>query len=312
MGNRNFREMLEAQWSRGNFVCVGLDSDLEKIPEVHKKGQDTESALCAFNFGIIDRTADVAGFYKPNSAFYEEHGGAGRVALRRTFEYVHRIAPEAVAIWDAKRADIGNTNNGYARTAFDKLGADAITVHPYLGGEALKPFLDRADKGVFVLCRTSNPESDEFQMLPVLVKEKELCDLLDGKDFRETSVACGWIHLSHNDLIVPMYQYVAMRVARHWNKNGNCALVVGATYPKELYIVRELVGDMPILIPSVGFQQKDVPLETQVEQVVAYGQDSRGKGMIINSSRGIIFSDDPRRETQKLHNLVNRYRKGAA
>jgi orotidine-5'-phosphate decarboxylase len=176
--------------------------------------------------------------------------------------------------------------------AFDYLKADAITVHPYLGREALQPFLERKDKGIIILCRTSNPGSGEFQ----------------NEDVAGDNVPGGYM---------PLYKYVAHRVANHWNKNGNCAVVVGATYPEELAEVRKIVGDMPILIPGVGFQQKDVPLEKQVEQVVSAGKDSRGQGMIINSSRGIIFASKGSdfaeaacRETIKLGELINQYRVG--
>jgi len=245
--------------------------------------------ISVFNREIIEATKDIACAYKPNIAFYEEHGEDGIIALRRTVNYIRKLAPDVPVILDAKRADIGNTNAGYMQMAFKYLEADAITVHPYLGAEALQPFLDCADKGIIVLCRTSNPGAGEFQDLPV-----------------------------HSDPLYlgePLYHYIARSVAIRWNKNNNCAIVVGATYPDELKKIRRVVGDLPILIPGIGFQQKDVPLEKQVEQVVSAGQDSRGRGMIINSSRGIIFAskgadfaEAARRETKKLHNLINKYR----
>ena len=291
-------ELLRAQWAKGKFVCVGLDSEFGKIPESVRQGGNecivsVANTIVAFNRAIIEATKDLAFAYKPNAAFYEAYGDEGFNALHRTIVDIHILAPDVPVILDAKVADIGNTNNGYVQMAFDYLQADAITVHPYLGAEALAPFLDRADKGVIVLCRTSNPGAGEFQdrMVP-------------GDDL--PGGANG--HL-------PLYQYIAWRVANHWNKNGNCALVVGATYPDELALVRMIVGDMPILIPGVGFQQKGVPIEKQVEQVVSSGKDSRREGMIINSSRGIIFAskgadfaDWAREETWKLHNLINQYR----
>lgn len=288
MSDRNFRALLEAQWARGNFVCVGLDSEFGKIPEAaRQKGHETEvgiaNTIVEFNRAIVEATKDLVCAYKPNIAFYEAHTGEGFSALHRTIVDIHIIAPDVPVILDAKRADIGNTNQGYVRMAFESLGVDAITVHPYLGREALRPFLERADKGIFVLCRTSNPGAGEFQ---------------------DVAVGTG---LASNGM--PFYQYVASRVAENWNTHGNCGLVVGATYPEELAQVRQIVGDMPILVPGVGAQGGDV------EKTVAAGKDSRGQGMVINSSRGIIFASSgpdfaeaARRETEKLHNLVNRYR----
>ncbi len=278
MSDRNFRQMLEAQWSCGNFVCVGLDSEFGKIPEsVRRSGISIVNTVVTFNRAIVEATKDLVCAYKPNTAFYEAHGDEGISALQRTIADIHAIAPDVPVILDAKRADIGNTNAGYVDAAFGFLRADAITVHPYLGFEALQPFLARADKGVIVLCRTSNPGACEFQDLSV-----------NGE---------------------PLYRFVARRVASEWNKNDNCALVVGATYPDELCEVRGLVGDMPILIPGIGAQGGDV------EKTVSAGKDSRGQGMIINSSRGIIFAskgadfaEAARRETEKLRNLINQYR----
>lgn len=251
MAERNFRELLEAQWEQGKFLCVGLDSDFEKIPEAARQDGVGET-IVAFNRAIIDATKDLVCAYKPNSAFYEAHGDEGCKAMRATIQYILEAAPQVPVILDSKRADIGNTNNGYVASAFDHLHADAITVNPYPGREALLPFLERKEKGVIVWCRTSNEGAGEFQDL-----------LIDGE---------------------PLYKIVARHVAEKWNENGNCALVVGATYPEELRAVREVAGDMPILIPAIGAQGGDV------EQTVAAGKDSRGKGMIISASRAVIFA----------------------
>ena len=312
MGTRNFRQMLENQWSQGKFVCVGLDSDLVQIPETAQipnpknpesfLGLDIEATLFTFNSTIVDATKDLVCAYKPNSAFYESEGDAGLRALQQTILYINDVAPQVPVILDAKRADIGNTNTGYVRMAFDFLKADAITIHPYLGAEALQPFLERKDKGIFVLCRTSNPGAGEFQDREVIMKPNELGVV------RSTSTALGGF--GHPSAwAAPLYRIVAHQVSRVWNKNGNCALVVGATYPDELREIRGLVGDMPILIPGIGAQGGDV------EKTVTAGRDSRDQGMIINSSRGIIFAskgadfaEAARRETQKLHNLINQYR----
>lgn len=287
MSDRNFRQMLEAKWSEGKFVCVGLDSEDEKIP-LSVRQASVANTIVEFNRAIVKATKDLVCAYKPNIAFYEAHGNEGIAALHRTIVDIHYLAPDIPVILDAKRADIGNTNNGYVKMAFASLGVDAITVHPYLGQEALQPFLEQKDKGIIVLCRTSNPGAGEFQDLRVRYK-------LSPSD--------------SNTGHMPLYQYVAKQVAEHWNKNGNCALVVGATAPEELREVRSIVGDIPILIPGIGAQGGDV------EKTISAGKDSRGWGMIINSSRGIIFAsngedfaDAARRETMKLHDLINQYR----
>ncbi len=252
----SFHALLARRWQRGNFVCVGLDVDYERIPGVVKLGSTREEALFVFNRDIVDATHDLVCAYKPNSAFYEAHGDAGWRALTSTVHYIKETYPEIPVILDAKRADIGSTNLGYVTAAFDDMKVDAITVHPYLGKEALAPFLQRRDKGIIVLVKTSNPGSGELQDLPV-------------GEARE-----------------PLYQIVARNIARDWNTYGNCGLVVGATYPTELQRVRELVGDMPILIPGIGAQGGDVAA------TVVAGRDSRGQGMIINSSRGIIYASN--------------------
>lgn len=278
---------------------------------MHRSGNETDvdvaNTMVAFNEEIAKATADIAGAFKLNSAFYEEQGAEGLNILHRTILSLHSIAPDVPIIYDAKRGDIGNTNDGYVTAAFGFLHADAITVHNYLGREAMQPFLDRADKGVIPLCRTSNPGAGEFQDVQINLFANCREEL-----FRFEEIIGEELF----DCNVPLYQYVAFRVAENWNTNKNCALVVGATYPEELRMVRRIVGDdMPLLIPGVGFQQKGVPLETQVEQAVFAGKDSNGEGMIINSSRGIIFASNgsdfaeaARRETEKLHNLINLYR----
>lgn len=249
-----FLSKLEYNWQRQHFVCVGLDSDYDQLPVGVKQGRTVDEALFSFNRAIIDATHDLVCAYKPNSAFYEARGDAGIRALVKTVRYIRETYPHIPIVLDAKRADIGSTNLGYVRAAFDEIGVDAITVHPYLGKEALAPFLEREDKGMIVLVKTSNPGSGEFQDLPV-------------GEARE-----------------PLYQVVARHVAREWNRNGNCAVVVGATYPAELRAVREIVRDMPILIPGIGAQGGEIAA------TVRAGKDRRGRGMILNSSRGIIFA----------------------
>ena len=252
--NTTFMSKLESCWRHNNFVCVGLDTDYEQLPDVIKDGRAVEDALFHFNREIIDATHDLVCAYKPNAAFYEAQGEAGWRALFQTVGYVRETYPHIPVILDAKRGDIGSTNTGYVRSAFDYLGVDAITVHPYLGREALAPFLARREKGIIVLVRTSNPGAGEFQDLAVGPEQE------------------------------PLYMVVARRVAQEWNSYGNCAIVVGATYPDELRRVRALVGDMPILIPGVGAQGGEVAA------TVRAGRDSRGWGMIISASRSIIFA----------------------
>lgn len=253
MATQQFMEMLEARFAAQKLVCIGLDSDMAKLPAViREEYASPEEALFIFNRRIIDATADLASAFKPNAAFYEAEGEAGHRALRRTADYLKEHYPDIPLILDAKRADIGNTNEGYVRAVFDEIGADAVTVHPYLGKEALEPFLARKDKGVFVLAKTSNPGSGEFQDL-----------LVDGE---------------------PLYQRVARNAATGWNGNGNCGLVVGATYPEELKKVRAIVGDMPILVPGIGAQGGDVVA------TISAGKGKSSFGLVINSSRGILYA----------------------
>ncbi|MDB5254141.1 MAG: Orotidine 5-phosphate decarboxylase [Parcubacteria group bacterium] len=292
MSTRHFNQMLENKWAEGKFVCVGLDSELEKIPaHLHHMpdsgGDRLYDTIFKFNKGIVDATHDLVCAYKPNIAFYERYASDGLFALQKTIGYIHAMAPDVPVILDAKRADIDNTNVGYVISSFDRLGADAITVHPYLGSEALQPFLSRPEKGVIVLCRTSNRGAGEFQDYHVVTGPSLFGDAPQTR---------------------PLYQVVAMHVAQDWNKNGNCAVVVGATYPHELEEVRELVRDMPILIPGIGAQGGDL------QATVAAGKNSFGRGMIINSSRGIIFAskgkdfaEAARRETQTLHENITRF-----
>jgi len=249
MTKLTFLTKISQKWAEGKFVCVGLDQ-----------------ADFKFNKLIVDQTFDLVCAYKPNSAFYEAAGLIGRKSLEQIIKYIQKNYPQIPVILDAKRADIGNTNEGYAKEAFDNLGADAITVHPYLGKEAIQPFLERKGKGVLVLVRTSNPGAQEFQ------------DLL----------VCG----------KPLYQVVAEHVMT-WNTNGNVGVVVGATYPEELKIVRGIIGDdVPILIPGVGAQGGNV------EKTVLAGVNNRGQGIIVSSSRAIIFAPNPRKTTLKLHQEI--------
>ena len=265
-------------------MSVGLDPVWDRLPDVFKAavhgGRDTAAravAIGEFCCAIVDATADLACAFKPNAAFFEAFGAPGAEALLAVVQHIRDIAPDVPVIYDAKRGDIGSTNGGYAEDAFDRLGAHAITVHPYLGREALAPFLDRADRGVIVLVRTSNPGGGEFQDLMVAGE--------------------------------PLYRVVAHHVAEGWNAHGNCAVVVGATYPDELAEVRRIVGTLPILIPGIGAQGGDL------RRTLEAGRDARSRGVIINSSRGIIyasgagdFAEAARQEVVRLNREIDGYR----
>ena len=248
-------ELLAAHFAAGRHLVVGLDTDPRRVPESVAPGAAVVEQVVELNREIIEATADLACAYKPNAAFYEALGGGGFQALKETIAAIRRNAPEAAVILDAKRADIGSTNTGYVAAAFEQLGADAITVHPYLGGEALSPFLERGEKLIFVLARTSNPGAGEFQDLKA-----------DG---------------------VPLYRHVARAVAGRWNAAGNCGLVVGATYPDEMRAIREDVpAGMPILIPGVGAQGGDVAA------VVAANREAGSEAFLIAASRSIVYASD--------------------
>ncbi len=270
-----FSEKLAASIQQQNsLVCVGLDSELAKLPHHLKTAAHPQFT---FNTAIVEATHDLVSSYKLNTAFYEARGEQGIVELKMTCDYLRERYPALVTILDAKRADIGNTNNGYVAFIFDYLGADAITLHPYLGREALQPFLDRKDKGSIILCRTSNPGSGELQDLVV-----------EGE---------------------PLYQRVARKVATEWNTNGNCALVVGATYPAEMQLVRDIAPTLPLLIPGIGAQGGEVAA------TVKAGTDQTGGGAMIHSARGIIFASsgtdfaqEARKATEILQYEVNQYR----
>ncbi len=277
MATRVFKELIEGRWDEKKSVCVGLDSERGKIPSAAVKATDEET-LVYFNSAIIDATCDLVCAYKPNWAFYLALGLPGLSALVRTVAYANKRALGVPVIGDIKVADIGNTNAGYVKAAFEIFGFDAITLHPYLGGEALQPFLSRPDKGFFVLSRTSNPGAGEFQ------------------DIRDEGNC------------IPLFMRVAKAVTE-WNKLGNCGIVVGATYPEELRDVRKKVGNLPILIPGIGAQGGEV------EPAVKYGMSVRKKDAIYNSARAIIFASSgpdfaeaARRETLKLHEMINQYR----
>jgi orotidine-5'-phosphate decarboxylase len=239
----NFIEKLAQAGKKNNsLLCIGLDSDPALIPE--------KNGLFEFNKAIIDATADLVCAYKPNIAFYEVMGSAGMDILKKTRDYIPGDIP---VIIDAKRGDIGNTAAAYARSLFDYFKFDATTASPYLGYDSLEPFIHYRDRGVFILCRTSNKGAMDFQSLQ--------CKTDDGYKM--------------------LFEVVAEKV-NEWNTQGNLGLVVGATYPEELKLLRERYPEMPLLIPGVGTQGGEL------STVVKYGADAARQRTIINSSRQIL------------------------
>lgn len=249
----DFRTKLDkAQDKNNSLLCVGLDTDLDKLPAGIR---DIDSPFFVFNKAIIDATADLVCAFKPNSAFYEARGAAGIEELKLTCDYIVENYPEVPIILDFKRGDIGNTNDKYTEFAFEYLGVDAVTIQPYQGQAAVQSYLDYKDKGIVVLCRTSNDGSGEFQDLEV-----------NGRK---------------------LYQQVAENVATKWNSNKNCLLVIGATYPDELKEVRQITGDdVTFLVPGIGAQGGDVKATLEA------GLNKQGRGLIINSSRAILYASD--------------------
>ena len=271
----NFINKLSAAWTANNsLLCVGLDPDLAKLPA---ELRDLPDGITTFCTRIIDATADLACAFKPQIAYFAALGAEKQ--LEDICRYVRENYPHIPLILDAKRGDIGATATQYAREAFERYGADAVTVNPYMGEDSLDPYLAWKDRGVIILCRTSNPGGSDLQFLNT-----------DGE---------------------PLYQRVARLVADKWNKNGQCALVVGATFPEELAQVRAIVGDMPLLVPGIGAQGGDIAA------TVGAGQTANGMGMMISSSRAIIyatpqagedFADAARRMAIETRDAINQHR----
>lgn len=274
----HFMQSLHQAWQRNDsLVCVGLDPEPAKFP-AHLR--DQPDAVYTFCRAIVDATATLVCAYKPQIA----HFAALRAedALERLIAHIHDAHPGIPVILDAKRGDIGSTAQHYATEAFERYQADAVTLNPYLGRDSIQPFLDRADKGVILLCHTSNPGAADLQ------------DLIVESTAGER---------------LPLYQHLARTIARDWNANGNCALVTGATWPEQLAQVRALVGDMPLLVPGIGAQGGDV------EAVLCHGRTADGTGLMISSSRAILYAGNgedfaaaARQATQALRDQINRCR----
>jgi orotidine-5'-phosphate decarboxylase len=278
MAKRNFMDVLRARWAEGKFVCVGLDSDEKRLP---RGFLPTTSPQMWFNFEIVKATCDLVCAYKPNLAFYR--GDLGKIRLQDTIRYINEHAPGVPVILDAKQGDIGATNDGYVAEDFDWYGADAVTVHNYLGVEAMRPFLDQKNKGIIVLCRTSNPGAGQLQdVLVKPVQHMQTGHLFASAKEAERAGYEGTV-LAKTDLEMPLYQFVAHVVDQQWNYNQNCLLVVGATYAEEAEALRGIT-QLPFLVPGFGTQGADP------RKAVRAVRDRNGSGFIGNSSSGTIFA----------------------
>ena len=276
-----FIESLNAAWTTNNsLLCVGLDPDPAKFPAQFKGQPD---AIFDFCTRIVDATAELVCSFKPQIAYFAAQRAEDQ--LEALIAHIHAKHPGIPVILDAKRGDIGSTAEQYAVEVFERYRADAITVNPYMGRDSVDPYLAYPDKGVILLCRTSNPGGSDLQFLNV------------GEANQPEK----------------LYERVARLVASEWNSTGQCALVVGATFPGEIARVREIVGDMPLLVPGIGAQGGDV------EATVRAGRTSQantpGRGLMINSSRAILYAskgedyaEAARRVAEETRDTINRYR----
>lgn len=270
----HFMTALRAAWQqRDSLLCVGLDPDPAKFP-AHLQGRP--DAILAFCTQIVDATADLVCCFKPQIAYFAAHRAEDQ--LEALIEHIHAAHPDTPVILDAKRGDIGSTAEQYAIEAFERFRADAITVNPYMGRDSVDPYLAWPEKGVILLCRTSNPGGSDLQFLEV--------DTPHGR--------------------MKLYEHVARTVADDWNASGNCALVVGATFPGEIARVRELVGHMPLLVPGIGAQGGDIAA------TLAAGRTTNGTGLMINSSRAVLyagkgedFAEAARRVAEDTRDAIN-------
>lgn len=248
----HFMTVLEAAWQqRNSLLCVGLDPDPAKFPAYLQGRPD---AILEFCKAVVDATADLVCCFKPQIAYFAAHRAEDQ--LEALIEHIHLAHPDTPVILDAKRGDIGSTAEQYAIEAFERFKADAITVNPYMGRDSVDPYLAYPDKGVILLCRTSNQGGSDLQFLDV--------DTPRGR--------------------MKLYEHVARTVAEDWNASGNCGLVVGATFPGEIARVRELTGDMPLLVPGIGAQGGDIAA------TMAAGRTAKGAGLMINSSRAVLYA----------------------
>ncbi len=272
----NFRQSLAAAWQKNNsLLCVGLDPDPAKFP-AHLQGRD--DAIFEFCKSIVDATADLVCSFKPQIAYFAARRAEDQ--LEALIAHIHEKHPGIPVVLDSKRGDIGSTAEQYAVEAFERFGADAVTINPYMGKDSVEPYLAYPDKGVILLCRTSNPGGSDLQFLEI------------GNSGGEK-----------------LFERVARLVATEWNTTGQCARVVGATFPAEIARGRELTGDLPLLVPGIGAQGGDI------EATVKAGKTADGTGLMINSSRAILyagkgedFAAAARRVALETRDAINRYR----
>ncbi len=335
----NFMQALRDRWTSANsLVCVGLDPVFERIPQDIRDMYSPEAAVVKFCEEIVEATHDKVCAYKPNASFFNMKGHDMQRALAAIIKHIHRYAPGVPVIVDAKRGDIGKSNNGYVEELFGVFNADAATLNPQFGPQANKPFTDLADKGFIFLCRTSNPGAElmqdprvemtdkDFEMLGFvppqkpknklgLKEDKEAKDEGGLRRDKELEKELGWRSLDIDTMLVPSYQRTALIVSKLFNTNKNCALVVGATVPTQLAAVRRLVGDMQILAPGIGTQGGDLKATLEA------GLTADGNGLIINSSSDIIFAWEKaempqdwglaaRNKLTELHEAITTHRLG--
>lgn len=266
MSTLSFAQQIKAASLKNNsLLCVGLDPDVTKFPAPILS---EEFPIFAFNRMIIEATHDLVCAYKPQIAFYAASRAEDQ--LEMTIQFIKKNYPHIPVILDAKRGDVGSTAAQYAIEAFDRYQADAVTVNPYLGLDSLEPFLDYKDKGVIILCHTSNKGSKDIQELHV------------------------------NDIF--LYEKIAMLASHQWNHHQNIALVIGGTYPQALSKIRAIIGDMLLLVPGVGAQG------ASIDDVVTFGKTADGGGLIISASRSILYAEDPRAVAIQLRDEINQYR----
>ena len=266
-----YSELVQHIKEKKSLLCIGLDSDFDKIPEHLKKYEDP---IFEFNKQIIDATHEYAIAYKPNTAFYEALGYKGWRSLERTADYLNEQYPDHLTIADAKRGDIGNTSKKYAEAFFDRMDFDAITINPYLGKDAADPFLEYEDKWVILLGLSSNPSAYDLQ----LIQEIESRDYIFEKVFR---------------------------YGRWWSDESSIMYVVGATMAYKLQQIRHIVPEHFLLVPGIGSQGGDL------EEVCKFGLNSN-YGLIVNSSRSIIFADSTEKFAEKANEMAAGYQKQMA
>lgn len=285
-----FIDQLKSKWDEGKFLCVGLDPVREKLPSTlvsrfvnDKTGEGWGNAFTEFCENIIDQTAGYVCAFKPNAAFFERLGqGEGEDALEDLVSYIHTNYSDIPVIGDVKRGDIGNTNLGYAEAAFDRFDYDAVTVSPFLGSDTFHSFQVKdsyKNRGLIALCRTTNPGSREFQDMPIWLPKAKDDGLVTREEYDELGKLIGRPH-------VRLYELIAFFAAQRWHKDvPNLALVVGATFPKDITPIRKLAGDLPFLVPGIGPAQGG-----EVEPVLQYAPDSNNQGMILSASSGVTFA----------------------